>query len=314
MRVGWRESVACAGVVALALSAAPAGAAVLDLTPADVTTRAFSMVWVSDQPVVAASVRVFADSGGVTELTGTLGIAPAVVANGIVRIDVAGVAPDTCYFVQTSTTGTATVLAPPSPPFLQVCTAIAVAASDGTAAPQASDLVTLPLHAPDGTTPGTGTLLVVAVQGSTHPVSTWMGQGIAAPDAIVDLGRLFDAGTRTTAAPAAGAPMKMTQLRGLLCAGTVDHALVRWRRVPAHAEQGTLGVPIVEVETGTPCWFADTHCDGVVNALDGDRILDAFFGAAGTCAFNPDLDVVANGVIDVLDLQRVLNRYGEAAP
>jgi hypothetical protein len=287
---------------------------VTDVLPTDVTPRAFSVAWVSDQPVTSAGLRVFADAGGTTEITGSLAVSPAVFANGVVKVDVAGPVPDTCYFVQTTTTGTTTVLAPPSPPFMQVCTAVAVAASDALGAPQASDLVTLPLYAPDGTTPGTGSLLVASVQGSAHPVSAWMGQGIAPPQALVDLGRLFDSTTRTTAVPAVGLPMKLTQLRGLACPGGVDQALVRWRRVPAHLESAILGVPIVEVETGTPCHFADTHCDGAVDALDSQRVLDAFDGVPGTCAFNPDLDVVADGVIDVLDLQRVLNRYGEVVP
>lgn len=314
MRVGWRRSVARWGVASLALWGATARAAVTDVTPTDVTPRTFSVVWVSDQAVASAGLRVFADAAGTTEVTGSLAVSPAVVANGVVKVDVAGPAPDTCYYVQTTTTGTTTVLAPASPPFTQVCTAVAVAASDALGAPHASDLLTLPLYAPDGTTPGNGSLLVVSVQGSAHPVSAWMGQGIAPPQALVDLGRLFDAATRTTAVPAAGVPVKLTQLRGLACPGAVDHALVRYRRVPAHLEETILGFPIVEVETGTPCFFADTHCDGVVDDLDGQRVLDAFDGVPGTCVFNPDLDVVADGVIDVLDLQHVLNRHGEAVP
>ena len=39
---------------------------VFDVTIANVTTRAFSVVWVSDEPVISASLRVFADADGVS--------------------------------------------------------------------------------------------------------------------------------------------------------------------------------------------------------------------------------------------------------
>ena len=49
-----------------------AGAAVTDVTIADVTTRAFSVVWVSDEAVDTATVRVFSDANGDTEITSTV--------------------------------------------------------------------------------------------------------------------------------------------------------------------------------------------------------------------------------------------------
>ena len=83
-------------------------AAVSDIEPADVTTRAFSIVWASDEPVTGATVRVFAEADGTTELTGGLSVVllspAAALTNGVVKVDVRGVAADTCFYYQTDTT------------------------------------------------------------------------------------------------------------------------------------------------------------------------------------------------------------------
>lgn len=301
--------------LAFALGVSGARAAVLDLTPTDVTPRAFSVVWVSDVAPTATSVRVFLAADGTSEVTGSLAIAPAVVANGIVKIDVGGALPGTCYYVQSSTTAGSVVLAPATPPFLAICTPLAASAADATAKPIPSDVVALDLFAPDGLTPGTGTLLLASIPGSSaYPIASWVGNTVPAPAALADLGRFFDATTQKTLEPVAGAPMTMTQLRGLLCPGAVSHRLLRYRRVPAHLEVSILGTSIAEMEPAVPCHFADTSCDGTVSAADSQRVVDAFFSLPGSCRFNPDLDLVSDGEIDVLDLQRLLNRWGEATP
>ena len=89
---------------------ATAQAAVFDVTITDVTTRAFATVWVSDEPVTAATVRVFADANGAFELTSTLDVTlvstsfPPALAQGIVKVEVAGLSADSTVFVQTQTT------------------------------------------------------------------------------------------------------------------------------------------------------------------------------------------------------------------
>ena len=79
-------------------------AAVSDVTVTDVTTRAFSVVWVSDEAVTAASVRVYSDIGRETELSGLLTInivSPALaLSNGIAKIDVTGLEANTRYYIE----------------------------------------------------------------------------------------------------------------------------------------------------------------------------------------------------------------------
>lgn len=132
----------------LVVCTAPAAAAVFDLTIADVTTRAFSVVWVSDEPVTDATVRVFRDAGGMTNITSALAVtlvsaafSPAL-AQGIVKVGVTGLTAGTSVFVQTQTTGTSgTVLFPAVPPFLEVHTATKTTKANALGQPIVNDLI-----------------------------------------------------------------------------------------------------------------------------------------------------------------------------
>ena len=125
----------CHGLLYLALLTAAlprgTGAAVFDITPADVTPRSFSVIWISDGTLIDATVKVFADAAGTTELTGGLGVSlasgSASLGLGIVKVDVSGAAADTCVYVQTETTEVGgPVQSPVAPPFLQVCTPVSI--------------------------------------------------------------------------------------------------------------------------------------------------------------------------------------------
>jgi hypothetical protein len=298
-----------------------AAAAVSDVTFADVTTRAFSVVWASDEPVSGATVRVFADQDGLTEvtvgLTVTLASAgfPPALNLGVVKVDVSGLDAGACVFVQTETTASSTVLEPPAPPFLEVCTAAETAKANALDEPIANDLIRHELFGPDGLTPAAGALLLLSAPGvGAHPLSAFAGDGFALPTAVADLNNLFDTSTGSSAELAGGELLQITEFRGLTCPGLVHHRLLRFRRTPPHEEEATLGRRITEIEAPEPCFFADTVCDDTVNILDAQRVLNIFGSASGACEFNPDLDVVPDGTIDILDVQSVLSRFGESAP
>ncbi|MCZ6782210.1 MAG: spondin domain-containing protein [Proteobacteria bacterium] len=61
------------------------------------------------------------------------------------------------------------------------------------------------------------------------------------------------------------------------------------------------------------CADVDVVCDGVINILDVQRVLNAFGASAGDPDFDPELDLLADGTINILDVQAVLNRFGETA-
>ena len=99
-------------LAALLLLTAPAFAEVRYVTITDVTTRAFAVVWVSDQPILAGTtVRVFNDVDGFDEITSSLTVTllrvdePPAMVSGIAKVDVVGLAADTTVYVQTITVG-----------------------------------------------------------------------------------------------------------------------------------------------------------------------------------------------------------------
>ena len=297
--------------------AGPAHADVFDRVFTDVTTRAFAVVWVSDEAVNDASAKVFSDANGTTEITGSLaqtlvsqGFPPAL-ANGVCKAQVTGLAEDTCVYVQTVTeTASGTVLDPPAPPFPQVCTASQTEKSSPGAEMIANDLVTHDVLTPDGLSPGNGALLVLDVPSvGRAPLSAFVGEGFSSPRAVIDLGNLFDA-AGSSAQLAGGETATLTEYRGLLCPGAVAQALVRYRRIPVHEETP----PIPELEPVETCFAADTNCDDVVDIVDAQRVFNVFKVDLGQCRFHPDLDLVPDGVIDIRDAQSLLNHLFEMAP
>lgn len=306
-------------IVCVTLFALPVSAAVFDVTTTDVTPRAFSVVWVSDEPIADATIKVYADADGLTELTGGLSVTlssfSASLALGIAKVDVAGLAPSTCYYFQTETTGTGTVLSPAAPPFTQFCTAAATRKASALDEPIANDLICHDMFEPDGLTAASGALLVLSVPSvGAHPLAGFMGDGFQPPVAAVDLNNLFDASPELNAELTAGDIIRITEFRGLLCPGLAGHQSTRFRRVPDHEEISALGVPVTDLEFPDSCFFTDTFCDDTIDILDAQRVLTAFGSQPGSCAFNPDLDIVADQVIDILDVQSVLNRFGQSAP
>ncbi|MFQ5515555.1 MAG: hypothetical protein ACE5FG_14140 [Myxococcota bacterium] len=312
-----------AGVIlsaALTLST-PVAAAVSDLTVADVTTRSLSVVWVSDEAVSQATVSVFSDAAGTTEITSGLSVTlvssafPPALTQGVVKVDISGLPPDTCVYLQTATTGTSLVLEPPAPPFLEACTALETTRGNALGQPIANDVIRHTFLGPDGASAASGALLLLSVPSvGAAPLSAFAGQDSTPPGALVDLNNLFDVQTGVSAEVLGGEVMTLTELRGLACPALEDQRRLRFRRAPAHEEQASVTQPITEIEDAVPCFFADTVCDGVVNILDAQRVLNFLGATRGECAFNEDLDVVADDDINILDVQSVLNRLGESEP
>ena len=181
--------------------------------------------------------------------------------------------------------------------------------------PIANDLIVHNLFAPDGSTPGDGSLLLVEAPGlGSHPISAIVGEEALAPSTLVDLANLFDANLGTNLEVVGGEILQLTEMRGLNCPGLQGHKRVHYRRAPAHEETATISTSIPEAELALPCFFADTLCDDTIDILDAQRVLNIFSSQPGDCRFNPDLDIVADQQINILDVQSVLNRFGQSAP
>jgi len=294
-------------------------AAVRDITLADVTTRAASVIWVSDEPVTSATVRVFADQAGTLEITSGLAITlvsaqfPPAHDNGIVKVDITGLAPDTSVYIQTETTSTisGTTLSPLAGPFIEIHTALETTKANASNQPIVNDLIRHSIFAPDGVTAAPGTLMLLQAQGvSAYPISAFVGEGgFVVPDAVVDMNNIFDT-NGVSAEIQAEQVLVITEYRGLLCSGLGNHKLFHLREAPQHLE-----VPaITELENPSVCYFANTVCDDVIDIADAQAILNIFNRARGQCVFNPDLDLNSDGVIDIVDFQAVLNQWNRTRP
>jgi hypothetical protein len=142
----------------LLVSAAPALTAVFHITIADVTTRAFSVDWVSNEPVTTVTVRVFSDAHGATEITSNLSVTlvstlfPPALEQGIVKVSVTSLPADTSVFVQTViTSANGTVAAPTAPPFLEGHTAAKTVKTNARYEPIVNDRILHRVFLPTGT-------------------------------------------------------------------------------------------------------------------------------------------------------------------
>jgi hypothetical protein len=273
-------------------------------------------VWVSDEAVTNASVRVYSDPDGLDELTGVLSVTTPSAAvpfahdQGIVKVSVSGLVADTQVYVQTETiTASGTVLDPPAPPYLLVRTALATRKANAAEAPIVNDLISHDLLTPDGLSTAEGALLLVTAPAmSDYPVSAFVGDGFPLPAAVADLNNLFEAATGVSADLAGGEVLRLSEYRGRLCPLN-DQDLVRFRRVPPHLETP----PITSLEAAGACFTgADFTCDGCVDPIDFNEFLIKF-GLANEppdCRFNADFDLSGDNRIDPIDFNELLMVFG----
>ncbi len=294
-----------------------AAAEVSEPIVSDVTTRAFSVIWSSDEPVIDATVKVFSDESGTTELTTEFTISlisedyPPALAQGIVKVDIVGLESDATYYFQTQTqTVSATISSPVMPPLPSVHTAAITTIANSANQPIVNDLILNRIYQPDGTTPAEGTLMIVRIpEVSDYPLSAFVGENIDAPFVIVDLNNLFDA-SGTSAEVPPDAVMEITEFRGTLC-DPDTHELIRMRRTPEHEEDP----PITELEDPIPCFSpnaigADFSCDGRIGAGDFNLFL-AQFGLQGPdCRYNSDFDLNTDDRVGAGDFNLFLSVFG----
>jgi hypothetical protein len=307
-------------LLGLCLTPATTVAAVSDPVPSDVTPRAFALVWVADGSVLGADATIYSDVDGTTELTDlpprrlVSADFPPALDLGIVKLQFNGLTADTCYYVQTrTTTAGGEQLSPQAPPFTQVCTGTRLTRRRPDGSPMTNDLLRIDATAPDGVSPAVGALVLVDSPGSSrHPISAFVEAGGVAGEARVNLNNLFAPSTGSNTELPDDAVLRVTELRGLHCPALEDQLLLRYAIAPDHEEVASIGVPLSELENPRSCPASDTLCDGVVDVLDAQRVLNAHGAVTGQCAYNPNLDLTADGTIDDQDARTLLD--GIVAP
>jgi hypothetical protein len=308
--------------VLLGLLSQAAIAGVHDVTISDVTPRAFSVIWVSDVPVGAATVRVFTSPDGVDEITAGLDITtvsdayPVAHERGIVKVDVVGLEPSSTYYVLTRTEGLgspAEIVEYPlaSDPPLTVQTAVAVSVSQSTdpSRPIANDLYHQALYDPDGAGAPEGSLMLIRVPGlSPYPVSAFVGDRSPAPVAMADLNNLFAEDGHSVQVPARQ-PLEIVELRGGVCDASSQLRL-RTRRAPEEPDPVT-----TELLAPDPCFSpdgvsADFDCSGRIGPGDFESFAGHYRSARPACGYHPDYDFNADGRVGLSDFGRFGDVYG----
>lgn len=287
----------------------------------DVTPSSFAVVWLTD---VAAepTVQVFTDSAGNNEITGAVRItampdaaaevAAAARAKGIMKVRVSGLAAGAQYYVRTVTVDPAnpSSVGYSAPQAVTLASVVAPYRTDqvGSLRPCANDLASFPVYIRPADTselPGLGDLLLLETAGSSSPVSAFVGQGIAAPEGLLDLNNLFDLDGLGLHL---GGDEKAT-LR-IYRGGTLT-TLLHYRNIPA-------GSDLVNVTEPVRGFFADINLDGRVDAADFALFKEQYRQGANGGVFNPDYnfipiregEIVGEDVIDARDFARFATQYG----
>jgi len=190
---------------------------VQSITVSDVTPRGFSVVWLAS-PGAVPSLRVFESPGcevivadgavaAWPSLSAAADLGNAASARGVMKARVTGLAPDTEYCVQTtSTIGGDVTVAPLEPLVVRTASRTTKGRDDGGAglAPRANDLVRFDVVLSPGNVGSSGLLLLARVEGAGSPISAFIGDGVdndsnpATPTSrvLLDLNNLY---ARTTA-------------------------------------------------------------------------------------------------------------------
>ena len=291
-------------------------AEVFDTTITNVTSKSFSVVWVSDEPVISADVAVYSDPAGTSERTVTKTVLSSQITsahdNGIVQVNITGLSPNSTVYIQTETvSASATTQFPANAPFLELTTATKTTKANAQNELIMNDLMMVDTVGINGVSPSPGTLMIVDIPGvSNYPLSVFVGEG-GVPDisAIVNLNNLYD--TTSRSADINGEEtIQYDELRGLNCVDVQNHRLRRFGKVPSNTESPKLN----NLVSPSPCFDADIDCNDTVDNTDFDWVVNGFNAIPEDCLFNPQSDVVSDNVINVLDAQQILNNLGESAP
>jgi hypothetical protein len=269
----------------------------------DVAPAGFTFALAADAAVLSASLSVYSDAGGAADISGSLDIefAPdngaAQRAAGFVSFLVRGAQSQAQYFARaTLDFGAGPVTYPAAVPLAGVTTSAVVSANESAGALSLNALTVSPTLAP-------ASLALLGLSASPYALGSYSADGLHR----WDLNRLKD-GAGNTLVTMQGDVVTVNEYFGASCQARPQ--IVRKRRVPDANGSGSV-LQFSELES---CFFADSNCDDLVDVLDLQYLLGYFPTSGSNCGFNGDIDADADGQINIIDLQALLNRFGDGAP
>ena len=203
----------------------------------DVTTTSFSVIW-SASEASTADLKVYEDEAGAVMdavitphpiESGDDAIKTAAENNGVMKVRVTGLEPDTTYYFMTITTSKSTEETTDYPD-----TAMSVTTESETVRTYESGEDTLPFsndpiieacYLDDGTNFAEGTLLLATVAGGSHPITAFVGDGVEPPFAIIDLNNVFSRDTHVNFDLFQGLNLTLLNFRGSAGNSIVTHVV-----------------------------------------------------------------------------------------
>lgn len=304
-------------IASLCLLLAPifACADIQNIHVTDVTTRAFSVVWASDEIISDARILIFSDAEGLTEINDiNVALVSQSVANahqqGIGKLDMTSLEPNATYYFQLeSISSGASSFFPVATPYQQITTASRTTVDHTGGQAIINNVLTHALVHPDGISITEGTLLVVDVPGvALSPVTAFIGDlGVQSPLGMIDLNNIYGLDGQRIQIPE-NQMITVTEYRGFdMCPGLNDHQITRYRFASTNE-----GIPsYTQVGEAILCETFDLNCDGVISNADVQFVSDTLGANQGSCLFNEDFDFVFDNTIDIADEQAVLNAVTE---
>lgn len=193
----------------------------------DVTTTSFSVIWAANE-ASTAGLEVYADENGSSQIvdavitahpieSGDDTIRTAAEDNGVMKVRVTDLEPDTTYYFMTLTTSDGVTYYPDAAPFMSVTTeseTVRTYESGGDILPFSNDLIIEACYLNDGSD-AEGTLLLATLEGGNYPITAFVGDGVEPPYALIDLNNVFSRDTFENLDLSQGLNLTLLNFRGL---------------------------------------------------------------------------------------------------
>ena len=205
----------------------------------DVSPVQFAVVWTTSEPATS-SVRVFEDAKGSVPSFQAMLISesaqhPPAEDLGVMKVRVVGLKPDTRYFFQiksTSKNDKTVELYPSQLPFLEVTTekvSTDTSSADGNKVDDENDglvqndVLAQEVIAGDGKSTD-GMLIIASVEGASHPITGWVGNGVPGQRALIDTNNFYQSDTHESLELRGGEAVNL-----MLVTGTADPVEIQIR-------------------------------------------------------------------------------------
>jgi len=150
--------------------------------------------------------------------------------------------------------------------------------------------------------PGAGDIMLLESPSAAYPLSAFVGNGVKAPEGVIDLNNLFGKNLATLLVKG-GEDVRISFYRG----GTLA-TLIHYRRIQSNSAAASVFEPVRG-------FFADINLDGKVDEADFAEFRKQYRTSPGDVAYNPDYKFVQSedGRIGALDFSRFAKEYGRTA-